>query len=204
MAAFYYKYATVIILVPLMLSVVNSIGLGNCPRQPFIRDFNMSRFFGHWYEVERSFHLMELLSTCTTIDLQQLNRKQTNVSVTILNRWTGATNNVEGVATVSRRASSLFLHRRTSLWPNAVAKWLPGFGYYQVLNTDYDNYAIIWTCTSTLLGVGYHDLIWIFGRQLDLDAHSRMQVYEILKTRNIDVDRFTLTNKNCTDDMATT
>ena len=32
--------------------------------------------------------------------------------------------------------------------PQAIARILPGSGRYQILYTDYDNFAILWSCSS--------------------------------------------------------
>lgn len=38
-----------------------------------------------------------------------------------------------------------------SALPTALARLLPGAGFYQVLHTDYENFAILWTCSNLFL-----------------------------------------------------
>lgn len=51
----------------------------------------------------------------------------------------------EGVAVQSKKDPSVFVYKVSSILPNSFA---PGAGVYQVLDTDYKNYAIIWKCTG--------------------------------------------------------
>jgi apolipoprotein D and lipocalin family protein len=39
-------------------------------------------------------------------------------------------------------------YRADTRLPSAVARMMPGSGVYRVLDTDYDNYAILWSCSN--------------------------------------------------------
>ncbi|KAF5306173.1 hypothetical protein FQR65_LT07449 [Abscondita terminalis] len=174
-------------------------GIGKCPRHEFIKNFNSAKFAGHWYEIERTFYLMELTVSCTTLDLIDNAKGQFEVTVTTRSRWSGNLRVSEGVASPSRKDPSLFLYRINTLLPNSLGKYLPGAGFYQILDTDYDKFAIIWACSS--LGLIYTDRIWIFGREKEIDVTLRAKIYERLKNRLIDSDRLVLPkNNNCTDE----
>lgn len=107
-----------------------------------------AQFAGHWYEVERTFYIMELAAGCTTIELQENFKGQTEVVARVINRWTGGETTSAGVAITSKKHPSIFQYKINSVLPTAVARLLPGAGSYQVLKTDYDNYAILYTCSS--------------------------------------------------------
>lgn len=51
----------------------------------------------------------------------------------------------EGIAVLSRKDPSVFIYKVNSILPSGFA---PGTGFYQVLDTDYKNYAIIWKCNG--------------------------------------------------------
>lgn len=60
----------------------------------------------------------------------------------------------EGVAVQSKKDPSTFIYKVNSVLPNPL---VPGTGFYQVLDTDYVNYAILWKCTG--YGVLYTGIV---------------------------------------------
>lgn len=127
----------------------------------------------------------------------------------------------KGIITQTRKDPSVFSYKVSSKLPTALAKHLPGTGIYQVLNTDYSNYAILWTCSNlglvhtgdllffffsfqyaTIVSYVYCflDRVWIFGRERDLNVTMRTEIYNFLALRNIDSERLILPKKaNCTE-----
>uniref|UniRef100_A0A182XEU3 Lipocln_cytosolic_FA-bd_dom domain-containing protein n=1 Tax=Anopheles quadriannulatus TaxID=34691 RepID=A0A182XEU3_ANOQN len=156
------------------LSPVLASGFGKCPNYPSMPKFNMTKFLGKWYEVERSFYLPELASGCTTMTFEnttlrdEAGRSQLEISIKSLQ----------------------------SRLPTAIARLLPGSGRYQVLYTNYDNFAILWSCTSF---VAVHaDQIWLLGRDRDYSTDIRKKIYNALEQLSLDPDRlFIAKNKNC-------
>lgn len=68
---------------------------------------------------------------------------------------TGSVSISEGVATQARKDPSVFLYRVNSSLPAIIARHLPGSGFYQILDTDYDSFAVMWRCTSlAILHIG--------------------------------------------------
>ncbi|XP_017769350.1 PREDICTED: apolipoprotein D-like [Nicrophorus vespilloides] len=171
-------------------------GLGRCPKHKYMQDFNITKFTGRWYEIERSFYLMELTSACIEIDLSENDRGQIDVSVSTIGRWSGSATVSRGVATTSKRHPSIFLFKVSTTLPNTVARFLPGAGFYQILDTDYEDFAVLWTCTS--LGLAHTDLVWILGRSRELNVTTRANIYDYLLLRHIDSERLILSSNNCT------
>ncbi|KAF7280055.1 apolipoprotein D-like [Rhynchophorus ferrugineus] len=186
----------------LVVSILDSVagdGFGNCPKLPYMPNFNVSRFAGHWYEVERAFYLMELVSSCVTVDLHQNHKGQFTVNVNAKSIVSGSFSISQGLATPSKRDPSVLLYRVSSKLPRFLNRYLPGAGYYQVLQTDYTRYAIVYTCTDFHL---FHmDLVWIWGRKKEINVEVRAKIYNILNGIGLDPERLTLPkNKNCTED----
>jgi len=186
---------SVLVIVAACAMVCLASGLGKCPRHEYVHNFNMSRFAGQWYEVERSFYLMELTSNCVTINLVETRRGQLHVCVKTVGKWSGSVKESVGTAAVSKRDPSVYQYRVNTILPNALARFLPGSGVYQVLNTDYDNYAIIWTCSS--VGLAYTDMVWVLGRSKEVSVGYRTAIYDFLMGRHIDTDRLIASNSNC-------
>lgn len=42
---------------------------------------------GHWYEIERSFYLLEVTAGCTTIELQENLDGKIEVVARVINKW---------------------------------------------------------------------------------------------------------------------
>ncbi|KAF5298212.1 hypothetical protein FQA39_LY02636 [Lamprigera yunnana] len=192
-------YAVYVVIFFVFLNWCAASGVGKCPRHEFLKNFSSKRFAGHWYEIERTFYLMELAVSCTTLDLVDNLKGQMDVTVTTRSRWSGNLRVSEGVASPSRKDPSLFLYRVNSILPNSLGKYLPGAGFYQILDTDYNKFAVLWACSN--LGLIYSDHLWIFARDKEIDVGLRAKIYEFLKAKNIDSDRLLLPkNTNCTDE----
>ncbi|XP_066246233.1 apolipoprotein D-like [Euwallacea similis] len=183
-----------------VLQPVLMYGLGACPRIGYMADFNASMVTGHWYEIERSFYLMELISSCVSVDLEENNfKRQFDVYVKSRSRVSGIFSISEGTASPTKKDPSMFLYKVSSKLPRVVSRYLPGAGYYQVVSTDYNQYAILYSCSNFHL---FHtDLVWIWARKKEIDAELRAKIYQLLNKNHIDPERLTLPkNKNCTED----
>ncbi|XP_034652178.1 apolipoprotein D isoform X1 [Drosophila subobscura] len=183
----------------------NAYGFGRCPNYPSMPKFNMSRVLGHWYEVERSFYLPEIASGCTTFQFEPYSKGEQSkfqnfklgVAIKNINRITGNPNVNIGYATPENSRSSIMDFKFTTRFPDVIARLLPGSGKYQVLYTDYENFAILWSCGS-IGSLGHSDQIWILGRDRDFEVDIRSKVYDVLKKLSLDPDRLIISkNKNC-------
>ncbi|XP_073846581.1 glial Lazarillo [Musca autumnalis] len=199
------QIALILCLFLLLMDPTMAIGLGRCPKYPSMPKFNMSRVLGQWYEVERSFYLPEIASGCTTLEFQPLHKEELSkfnnfkleVAIKTINRITGNPSVNLGYATPENRKSSIMDFKFNTRFPDVIARLLPGSGKYQVLYSDYDNFAILWSCGS-LGSLGYSDQIWVFGRTRDFPVETRAKIYDALKKLGLEPDRLVLSkNKNC-------
>lgn len=53
-----------------------------------------------------------------------------------------------GTALPMRSGAAELNYRVDTKLPSAVARMMPGSGVYRILDTDYDNYAILWSCSN--------------------------------------------------------
>lgn len=56
-----------------------------------------------------------------------------------------------GTAVPLRNGSAELNYRVDARLPSAIARMMPGSGLYHVLGTDYENYAILWSCSNLRL-----------------------------------------------------
>jgi len=200
-------FLTIFLVIVITLNLVDSSGFGrNCPKYPSMPKFNTTAFLGKWYEVERTFYLPEIASSCTTLTFNHDDEgmddiEQTlEVSVKSINHWTGTPSESSGRATRESDRSSIMDFQFESRLPNAISRYLPGAGRYQVLFTDYDNFAILWSCSS-FGSLGYTDQIWLMGRnRTDFVLDIRTLIHDSLTQLGLDPDRLVLSrNEHCPD-----
>ncbi|CAH2074672.1 unnamed protein product, partial [Iphiclides podalirius] len=177
---------------------VFATGLGRCPIYPQLPNFDITRMTGTWYEVERSFYLMEMSASCTQLDVGINERGHLLITINTINRWTGAPATTYGLGILSHTGASSFRYRLNNRMPYLIGRLLPGAGQYNILATDYDQFALVWSCTS--LSIAHSDRMWVFGRRREIDAHVRAQIYAVLQDLDLDPDRLILSkNNNCTE-----
>ncbi|KAK9694221.1 Lipocalin / cytosolic fatty-acid binding protein family [Popillia japonica] len=191
------SYSSGILLLPTLLLTLYgltgsySAGLFKCPRQQLLQDFNISRFLGRWYEIERSFNVVELSVKCVSLDVSPNKRGQIQIISSNINKWSGTENIAIGLAIPGRRDPSIYQYKTSSILPNQLR---PSVGSYQVIATDYINYAIIWSCSDYKLF--YRDFVWIFARRKEIDVNTRAKLYDFLTKRHIDPDRLVISGSN--------
>lgn len=97
----------------------------------------------------------------------------------------------------SKKDPSVFLYRVSSKLPKMLNRYLPGSGFYQIIQTDYTRYAVLYSCTN--YQILHTDLVWIWGRSAEINVQLRAEIYETLEKLHIDTDRLILPrNQNCT------
>ncbi|XP_073944435.1 glial Lazarillo [Choristoneura fumiferana] len=171
--------------------------LGVCPVYPQLPNFDIQRMTGTWYEVERSFYLMEISASCTELRVTLNERGFYLIAVNTVNRWTGTPSTTYGLGIPSHNGSSSFRYKLNNRMPYLIGRMLPGAGQYSVLFTDYDNFAVVWSCTS--VSIAHADRMWVLGRRRELGAALRARIYALLAALQLDPDRLLLSkNNNCT------
>ncbi|VVC96626.1 unnamed protein product [Leptidea sinapis] len=176
------------ILFCMIVKAVISTGLGRCPIYPQLPNYDIGKMTGTWYEVERSFHLMEIAASCTELEVAMNEKGYYVINVHTINRWTGNPSVSYGLGIPSYAGSSAFRYKLNNRMPYVIGRLLPGAGQYNVLFTDYDQFAILWSYR-----------IWLLGRKRDIEASLRAQIYGIMQDLNLDPDRLIISkNNNCT------
>ncbi|CAH2086863.1 unnamed protein product [Euphydryas editha] len=173
-------------------------GLGKCPIYPQLPNFDIRRMTGKWYEVERSFYMMEIAASCTELDVTLNDRGYLLITVNTRNKWSGSPFTSYGLGIPSHNGSSSFRYKLNNRMPYIIGRMLPGAGHYNILFTDYDRFALVWSCTN--LSIAHSDRMWVLGRERDIEAVLRAQIYAIIQELNLDPDRLILSkNNNCTE-----
>uniref|UniRef100_A0A671XWS9 Apolipoprotein D n=1 Tax=Sparus aurata TaxID=8175 RepID=A0A671XWS9_SPAAU len=116
---------------------------GRCPRPSVQEDFNVTKYMGTWYEIEKLPAVFERgkCNQATYIS----NRPQSN----------GKINSIEGVAKVKNSSQPAILDV-------SFFKGVPDAPYW-VLSTDYHSYSLVYSC-SNYFGLFHIDFAWILAR----------------------------------------
>ncbi|XP_067124045.1 apolipoprotein D-like [Centruroides vittatus] len=160
-----------------------------------MENFDIEQFAGRWYEIERTLSIFETLWNCPT----------TQISIT-----------GEGIQFERGAFASLFnrnhYHRilRSKLTapdsrrPSRMEFTMRGITEpvkYVVLDTDYGNYSLVWSCyESRPLGgaLGHFEYVWLLSRTPKMEPTFQQSLYTLLDDNGI--RRFYLTKNrmnNC-------
>ncbi|XP_052748798.1 uncharacterized protein LOC113518406 [Galleria mellonella] len=166
---------------------------GNCPDVSAMTDFDPSRYTGKWYEAEKYFFLFEFGGKCVTANYDTKDDGVMTVTNKQLSSFTGIQSEIDGEATqISRSDEGKLSVRFPSLPVNVAAP-------YWVVDTDYDNYSIIWSCND--FGLFHTRNAWILTRERNPSLSVMEKVYKSLDKNNINRSYFLRTDQsNCIED----
>ncbi|XP_008566368.1 PREDICTED: apolipoprotein D-like [Galeopterus variegatus] len=145
------------------------------------------QYLGRWYEIEKIPVSFEK-GNCIQADYSLME----NGNIKVINkemRADGTVNQIEGEATQDNLTEPAKLAVKFF--------WLMPSAPYWVLATDYDNYALVYSCT-TIVWLFHLDYVWILGRNPYLPPETVTYLKDILTSNNIDVEKMTVTDQvNC-------
>ncbi|KAK4022377.1 hypothetical protein OUZ56_007847 [Daphnia magna] len=121
--------------------------LGSCPRVDPVNDFDMSKFLGRWYVIQK----FSTASSCWTYDFV---RNKTDDSLKIVQSRDHVALDTVGLDNNYRYTGTLDVPdlNRPGFMRVRFPMSLAGKADYVVFSTDYDNYAAIYSCQSILFG----------------------------------------------------
>ncbi|KOC60381.1 Apolipoprotein D [Habropoda laboriosa] len=177
----------VFILSALALARAQIPSLGFCPDYVPMANFDMTKFLGVWYEAERYFQLTEVISRCVTTNYTSAPGGKIRVSNEVTNRFTGIKRVVEGEvkrAPSKAEAGKLTVKYTIPLTPETK---------YSILETDYDSYAVLWSCSG--IGPFHTQNAWVMTRErlapgtVLQKAYAVLDKYKISKTFFVKTDQ---------------
>ncbi|XP_070946716.1 apolipoprotein D isoform X1 [Macaca nemestrina] len=161
--------------------------LGKCTSPPVQENFDPNKYFGRWYEIEK------IPTTFENGRCIQANYSlKENGKIKVLNqelRADGTVNQIEG------EASPVNITEPAKL--EVKFFWFMPSAPYWVLATDYENYALVYSCVS-VINLFRVDYAWILARNRHLPSETVDFLKNILTSNNIDVKKMTVTDQeNC-------
>ncbi|XP_053673832.1 lopap-like [Anopheles nili] len=180
-----------VLLLGTCLSLVNSQipGFGTCPDYSPIQRFNRTRFLGTWYEIERYFTVTEVATKCVSVTYEQRADGKIYVRNAYTNRFNGVERIISGVMDKGGRAKDgRYQIEYTSFPYNYNASVM-------VLDTDYDNFAVLFSCSS-FGPVGHAVSAWMMARERLPGGPILQRAYGVLDKYKISRTFFLRTNQD--------
>uniref|UniRef100_UPI003AAB0601 apolipoprotein D-like n=1 Tax=Centroberyx gerrardi TaxID=166262 RepID=UPI003AAB0601 len=159
---------------------------GKCPRPDVQEDFDAARYLGTWYGIQKLPDVLQK-GECSTATYSL----RSPGVVGVLNRELLANGTINAI-TGSAKAKD----------PSEPAKLEVSFfestppAPYRVLSTDYDGYALIYSCTD--YGLFHVDFAWIMSRQPSMLGQTIDYLHSILASAGVSVDKLLITNQDTT------
>jgi len=167
----------------------NAIDFNTCPSPPVMKDFELTKYLGTWYEIERNYNPAETSKhTCATVVVSQIASKDYNVMFNATWKYRGNDRRliVNGKYNANDEPAKLKI------------KPIPYFPRqnYWVMETDYENYAIVWSCAEFFLN--HYQLVWIFSRERIMRPEIRIKAYNKIQELGFKLeDLIVVPHHNC-------
>ncbi|XP_044277058.1 apolipoprotein D [Varanus komodoensis] len=165
--------------------------MGKCPDPPVQEEFDLAKYVGKWYEIEKlpmSFEKGRCIEANYSL--------KENGKVKVVNKellLDGTTNQIEGEAFPADHEEPAKLQVKFNWFMPAAPYW--------VVSTDYENYALVYSCT-TFLWLFHVDYAWILSRTRQMHPETVDHLKSILQSYEIDTARMRPTDqRTCPADM---
>lgn len=163
----------------------HSYYLGSCPRVEPMNDFDMTKFLGRWYVIQK----FSTASNCWTYDFI---RNKTDGSLTIVQSRDHVVLDTVGLDNNYRYTGTLDVpdSNRPGFMRVRFPMSLAGKADYVAFATDYENYGAIYSCQSILFG--HRRSASILSRRPTLDQMYINKVRTKLESFGVDPHDFSI------------
>lgn len=168
---------------------------GQCPQATVVRDFNTTAYLGVWYEIQRYEADFQVSLDCTTAEYTQADPSVARLTVVnsgiLFNGTSGTAFEVRGVAVPSFPEDSSNPGKFSVAFFGAE----PDRSNYWVLDTDYTNYSVVWSCEQ-ISAQSYNEFAWVLSRSKEVTSESYAKIYSAICANNVQVGDFRFTDQS--------
>jgi len=157
----------------------------SCPQVETKKDFDLNKYMGRWFEIEKYPNWFEK-GSCNGAEYKL--KPEGGVAV---NNSEVLDNGKPNFAIGNARqdpSSSIASHLQVRF-----SKWQP-WGQYLVLDTDYDTYTVVYSCSNLL--IARMEFLWIMARERTLSAENHQNIYKMLENYGIDTSPLEAANQD--------
>ncbi|CAF1177883.1 unnamed protein product [Adineta ricciae] len=175
-------------LIFVVLSLASTSFAKECPKIVTQKVFDVTKYVGLWYEAYRSDIIFETGSRCVNATYSPNPDGSVavwNQAVNLLDEYTS----IRGTARVKNASEPAAF---VVTFDNPLEK-----GDYNVLTTNYDDYALVYACrTVPVLDVKL-EFIWLLSRKKTMSPGTVNELKKILSDMGADVNSIKQTEQNC-------
>ncbi|KAM6900395.1 apolipoprotein Db [Xenentodon cancila] len=181
--------SAVSLLLLLLLPLVSAqiYGWGPCPTPQVQPNFDLKRYLGRWYEIEK---LPTSFARGKCIEANYSVRKDGTIQVLNSQFYKDKVRTAEGTAVIQdmREAAKL----------GVSFSYFTPYSPYWVLTTDYSTLSVVYSCTD-ILRLFHFEYAWILARSRYLPSSTVRYAKELLIREGINIIKMTPTDQNCKD-----
>lgn len=150
--------------------------IGSCPSFQAMESFDVNRYVGRWYEIVRdSMTTFELFSECVNVNYDVIEGYNGLVQVHNKNKYPAwGWNDIVGQAIQTIEGGA---NLNVNFFEPASAT---KYSNYHVLDTDYDNYTIVYSCSDMFGGWMSADTLWILTREQSIDDSLLASIFDTI------------------------
>ncbi|GFS18802.1 apolipoprotein D [Elysia marginata] len=172
--------------------------IGQCPQVPTKPDFELNKYLGLWFSYANFDAIFQFGSSC----VRALYSLKSDGKIKVVNsgsfdfRLFGRSVwrvpiRIEGEAFIVDPQTPGGLNVKFGNQPD-----MGGKANYLIMDTDYDNYSVVYSCTE--LGSARNELAWILTRQKGVRPANLDNIYQRLTGYGVNVTNFKLIDhSNC-------
>ncbi|KAK9873417.1 hypothetical protein WA026_022479 [Henosepilachna vigintioctopunctata] len=149
--------------------------IGLCPRVNVQENFDLEKYLGTWYEAEKYSEPFELGGKC----MKQVWSGESNGKISVLEQLIKKNSG----KVVNGDNTAKFVGNRNEAKLTLDTPGVPFGAPYWILETDYDNYSVVWSCIDTgLLNIRF---TWILTRDRHPSESIMKKAYAVYDRYNL-------------------
>ncbi|XP_041824528.1 apolipoprotein D-like [Melanotaenia boesemani] len=158
---------------------------GPCPTPRVQPNFNLERYLGKWYEIEK---IPTYFARGKCIEANYSLRKDGTIKVVNSQIFRNKFRSTEGTAVIRNKMEPAKLGISFS--------YFTPYSPYWIVSTDYTSVAIVYSCTDILHLFNYQ-YVWILGRSRTLPVVTVNYAKMLLQKEGINIYKLNATDQSC-------
>ncbi|KGL81448.1 Apolipoprotein D [Tinamus guttatus] len=184
------------VLLPLLLGLIGfgkgqTFHMGPCPDPPVQENFDITKYVGKWYEIEKLPSNFEKGRCIQANYMQDENGKLKVINKELQSN--GKFKEIEGEVT--------YMEVKEPAKMGISFNWFTPSAPYWVISTDYENYSLVYSCTN-IIWLFHINYAWIMSRAPEMHPETVTNLKSLLQSYKIDTDKMMPTDQlNCPPEM---